>query len=262
MKALSYLQKVGAVPDYDSWDVLMAVVVIITDFYSPDMLIEPDIVDWVQQASDQGDFEERCNGIFYGSSGDVRALFPHICDKPAPFLKGLLEALIDTKLRIHCAINAPEQDVEGDWFATTYNNMVGLKGKRRFPTKMSILHTYCSGALTDSGQEILSNLVGTEADFVKEVKKLQSDFALFVSEGELARTGFMEIEDEKPNPFEGGFQAKIDLIVPGVDDPQECTLHWAPWPTAKTKSFNTTVRAICQSFSDKNRELWISSKAG
>lgn len=261
MKALKYLQKVGAIPEYDKWDVLMAIVVIVTDFYSPDMVMEPDVLDWVQQADSEEDFSERCDIVSYATSGAVKALFPFICDKPLPFLKGLLECLIDTKVRIFSVINMEDDEeemAEGEWFATVYNEMVGLKGKKRFPTKSTILHTYCGGALTDGGQSILASLAGTEKEFTEQTKELQVAFASYLIEGERGQLSEVRYENEKENPFEGGYQVKVKIKVPGVDEPQECTLHWAPWPIAKTKSLHTEVRAICQGFSTVGREIFHS----
>lgn len=237
----------------------MSIVVIVTDFFSPDFMIEPDVVEWVQEYEDDKDFENRHNAVMFSTSGDVRALFPHICSQPPEFLKGLLEALIDTRLRMYCLSNPSVNMGSKDWFVNNYNDMVGLKGGKRFPTKTSILHSYYGGSLTDGGQEILSTLAGTEKDFNKEIAKMHTEFALFISTTERARVGMVDFVPEKDNPFEGGFQVKVDLIVPGVDDPQLCTLHWAPWPTAKTKSANTEVRALCHSFTEMNRSLWLSS---
>lgn len=265
MKALKYLQKMGAIPEYDKWDVLMAIVVIVTDFYSPDMVMEPDVLDWVQQADSENDFSERCDIVSYATSGAVKALFPFICDKPLPFLKELLECLIDTKVRIFSVIHMEddkeddkEEMMEEEWFATVYNEMVGLKGKKRFPTKSTILHTYCGGALTDGGQSILASLAGTEKEFTEQTKELQVAFASYLIEGERGQLSEVRYENEKENPFEGGYQVKVKIKVPGVDEPQECTLHWAPWPIAKTKSLHTEVRAICQGFSTIGREIFHS----
>lgn len=259
MKALKYLQKVGAIPSYEAWDVLMSIVVIVTDFYSPDLTMEPDVLDWVQNASDNGDFESRCNAILFATSGDVRALFPHIYNKPVSFLKELLEELVDLRLKMYVFISDFTVDESDDgWFSEAYNDMVGLKGNKRFPSKASIIHSYCSGSLTDGGQEILANLAGTEKDFGKEINKIVESFSLYLSSGELVSVGSVEYVDERDNPFEGGFQAKLKLTVPGVDEPQECTLHWAPWPSAQTNSANQTVRFVCSGFTEMGRKEWFS----
>jgi hypothetical protein len=259
MKALNYLQKVGAIPSYESWDLLMSLVVIVTDFFSPDLMVEPDVLDWVQDSESSDEFEDRCNAIVYATSGDVRALFPHIYDKPVPFLRDLLEALIDIRLRIYVFAAPSAKSHAKDWFSENYNDMVGLKGDKRFPSKSTILHSYCSGSLTDGGQEILASIVGTKKDFEKEINKLQNSFSLFVSNGDTLSVNSVELCDERENPFEGGYQAKVKLTVPGVDEPQECTLHWAPWPSARTNSANQLVRSVCSSFTEMNRETWFSS---
>lgn len=258
MKALRYLQKVGAIPPYDSWDILMAIVVIISDFYSVPMLIEPDIIEWVQEAENDKDFKSRCDAIWFSTSGDIRALFPHIYDKPAPFLKSLLEAIVDLKVSIYRISNPAKIDQGKEQFAEDYNDMVGLKGNKRFPSKSAIIHTYCSGTLTDMGQEILSSLAGTEKGFNKEVEKLKNFFSFFVTSGELIRVVEMENKDERENPFDGGYQVEVKVQVPGVDEAQECTLHWAPWPTAKTKSANQIVRSVCDGFTSSSYSQWLS----
>lgn len=261
MKALSYLQKVGAIPDYDKWDLLMAIVVIVTDFYSPDFIADPDVVEWVQEGDSDEEFEKRAEAVLYSTSGDVKALFPHICNSEVSFLKELLEVLIEIRLKVYSFIEGKPFIKDSADFASLYNEMVGLKGGSKFPSKSMILHSYCSGALTDGGQEILANLAGTEKDFAKQVGRLKSEFSLYVSTGERVLVLGTVDEDEKENPFEGGYQAKAKLLVPGIDEAQECTLHWAPWPTAKTKSVNSEVRAICQGFTDMNKLAWFASMA-
>lgn len=260
MKALQYLQKVGAMPDYNNWDLLMALTVLCQELYSHDTMLEPDCLEWVQQSESDEEFLLKSDCVLYGTSGDVRAFFPHICKQPVPFLKDLIQVLLETRLALYAIADGDEFDTEDDdWFSSEYNDRVGLKGKKRFPSKSSILHTYCNGSLTDAGQEILANIAGTKMDFTNKIAKLYSEFSNFLVEQMSGVIEESEFESEFENPFEGGYEVKLSLRVPGVEEPQGCTLHWAPWPTAKTDSIYSEVRRICNVFNESQKEKWVSS---
>ncbi len=262
MKALQYLQKVGAVPEYSNWDLLMSLVVICNELYASEVMMEPDAIEWVQLAESNEEFKVRCDCIFYGTSGDVRAFFPHINKQSPELLKELIEVLLETRLAIFSIADGEDFDFEDDsWFTREYNDRVGLKGKKRFPSKSAILHTYYNGSLTDAGQEILSELAGTKIDFSEKIKKLQSEFSQFLSEEDTAAVESVEFESELPNPFEGGYEVCLSLRLPGVETLESCTLHWAPWPTAKTKSAYLEVKNICNFFNNSQKEKWFASHA-
>lgn len=261
MKALRYLQKVGAVPEYNNWDLLMSLVVICSEFYSPETLMEPDCVQWVQLADSDEDFVARCDSILYGTSGDVRAFFPHIHKQSPEFLRELIEVLLETRLILFSILEGKDFDPDNDkWFTDEYNFRVGLKGKKKFPSKSSILHTYFNGALTDAGQEILAELAGTKIDFTTKIAKLQSEFSSFLSEQQTAVVENVEFESEFGNPFEGGYEVCLTIRVIGSEGLQKCTLHWAPWPTAKTNSTHLEMSNICNFFNNSQREKWFSTK--
>lgn len=260
MKALAYLQKVGAVPDYDSWDLLMSLVVISSELYSPDLVLEPDCIEWVQQSDSDEEFKLKCECLLYGMSGDIRAFFPHICKQPPSFLKELIQVLLETRLALFAMEDCEDFDTANDeWFTKEYNERVGLRGKKRFPSKSAVLHTFYNGSLTDAGQEIMAEIAGTKVDFTKKVAQLHTTFSNFLLEQLSGVIEEVEFESEFGNPFEGGYEIKIMLRVPGVEETQECTLHWAPWPTANTKSIYSDVRRICNSFNEAQREIWLSS---
>jgi hypothetical protein len=258
MKALRYLQKVGAVPEYENWDLLMSLVVICNELYSPEVMVEPDVIEWVQASESDEEFIKRCDCILFGTSGDVRAFFPHIHKQPSSFLKELIEVLLETRLALFCICDGKNFNLDDEgWFINEYNNRVGLKGKKRFPSKSSVLHTYYSGSLTDVGQQILSEIAGTKVDFAAKISKMQSEFSSFLMEQQTAVIDEVEIKSEFGNPFEGGYEVCLTLKVIGSDELHKCTLHWAPWPTAKTKSTHLEMSNICNFFNNSQREKWF-----
>lgn len=263
MKALSYLQKVGAIPEYDTWDLAMSLVVITKVLFAEEyaFTIDPLEMPWVH-SGDKNTCAGRLECAFYGISGDVRALFPHICNKDSEFLTGLIKSLLEARVMLHGMSESFCVDLDNDEeFAEVYNDLIGLTGKRKFPTKSAVFHHFFNGAFTDAGQEILSEMAGTKDEFKSEVSKMSQDFSNFVSEEFSAEITKTEIVFESENPFEGGHQVRVSVRVPGGEE-DEITLHWAPWPSAKTKSVRNDVIGICSRFNASQKDKWFEASIG
>lgn len=263
MKALNYLQKVGAIPDYNTWDLAMSLVVITRVLFGKEyaFTIDPSEVPWVH--GENGDSsKERSECAFYGVSGDVRALFPHICNKDSDFLMELIKSLLEARVALHRVSESYQLKLDDRDFVNSYNEMIGLTGNKKFPTKSSIFHHFFNGSFTDVGQEILSEIAGTKDDFRGQVSKINKDFLDFVYREFSAEITKTEMVFENGNPFEGGHQVKVSLRVPGAEEEEDVTLHWAPWPSAKTSSVRMDVIGICNRFNASQKEEWFTKAVG
>lgn len=241
----------------------MSLVVITKGLYSPGIDLEPSQLFVDHSGQDDQEYDNFEDILFYAFSGDVKMLYPHVYNKSDDFLKSLIAVLLEVRVNLFCVAQGVEPNFEDkEWFVTCYNDLVGLTGNSRFPSRSTLLHYYFNGAFTDAGQDILSNLAGTKDDFKREVRDMIDSFRDFAYETGLFRVHVYTLEDESDNPFEGGYQVKLELLTSGSSSTHQCTLHWSPWFTAKTNSDNYAVRSLCNQFTNHHKEKSLSSIFG
>lgn len=163
MKAITYLQNMGALPQFDLWDLKMAVIVIADELFSEELMMEPDCSDWVQSVNHNSElFKQRCDLIFYASSGNVKELVSVLLPlEDGKVIQGLIEELLELRLFLHSLYKGDSWDKAGnkdEWFVRLYNDFVEMNPPERFESKANILRFYYSGFLTEVGEKILKNL--------------------------------------------------------------------------------------------------------
>lgn len=163
MKAISYLQKLGAIPKYNLWDLKMSIVVIADELFCEEMVMEPDCVAWTQKAESSEEFEKRCDVIAYATTGNVPDLLSSLEGfNDVEELKELIEELLEIRLFYHSMFleeTGELKDLEGEeWFVKSYNSLIGLGPKESFETRSHILRFFFSGALTEAGEELIKEL--------------------------------------------------------------------------------------------------------
>lgn len=181
-----------------------------------------------------------------------------MCDESEEFLQGLIRTLLEIRL-FYFSPDDPEGEEE-EWFTRSYNDFLDLKGNKRFPSKTAILHFMYGGGLLEAGQETMAELVGTEQDFMESVLRILTDFVRFATL-ESPSLGVREVkfQENGGNPFEGGPQVRLRLAKSGEEKTEECTLHWAPWPTAKSAGKSEDIIKLCKSFTESSRKNWFES---
>lgn len=169
MKAITYLQKVGAIPEFDLWDLKMAAVVLTEELFCEEMVMEPDCLDWTQETNHDHDlFEQRCNLILYGSSGNTQDLFLEILPiTDTNTLQSLIKELLDLRMfyfSLHKEIQGENVSAasEEEWFINLYNEFVEAAPQEKFSSKSEVLRFFYSGALTEVGEKILKEKNLTE----------------------------------------------------------------------------------------------------
>jgi hypothetical protein len=173
MKAITYLQKVGAIPEFDTWDLKMAAVVLTEELFCEDMVMEPDCLDWTQEVNqDHHLFNQRCNLILYGSSGNTQDLFLELLPiTDTNTLQGFIRELLDLRMfyyGLHKEVRGEDvsSNSEEEWFINLYNDFVDMGSNEKFSSKSEILRFYYSGSLTEIGEKILK-----EKDLLKRTGK-------------------------------------------------------------------------------------------
>ena len=163
MKAIQYLQNMGAIPRYDVRDLKLAALVICSEFFIEEMMMEPDCVAWTQKAESSEEFEKRCDVIAYATTGNVPDLLSSLEEfNDVEELKELIEELLEIRLFYHSMFleeTGELKDLEGEeWFVKSYNSLIGLGPKESFETRSHILRFFFSGALTEAGEELIKEL--------------------------------------------------------------------------------------------------------
>lgn len=163
MKAITYLQNIGAIPKYEIHDLKMAVIVITSEFFMEEMMMEPDCVGWTQKASTTEEFAHRCDIIAYATSGNVPDLLRNLetlNDKVV--LQELIEELLEIRLFYFSMFSDQEgnpQDFQGEeWFVKSYNSLINLGPTESFTSSSHILRFFFCGALKEAGEEIVKEL--------------------------------------------------------------------------------------------------------
>lgn len=163
MKAITYLQNLGAIPQFQVRDLQLAVVVIVSELFDEGMMVEPDCVGWTQKQL-PGDgltaFSERCEIIAAATNGDLDSLLPLLRNlTDLEDLKDLIEELLEIRLfyfSLYKGAEPPSED-EDRWFVTMYNEMVSLNPQSEFETKSQILRFFFSGSLNEVGEMLLKS---------------------------------------------------------------------------------------------------------
>lgn len=167
MKAIAYLQKIGAIPEFNLRDLQLAVVVIASELFEEGMMVEPDCVQWTQQSSHDEEspwdcFSKRCEIIECATNSNLEGLVPLLSKVDnAGALKDLIEELIEIRLfyfSFFAEQDQPDQEADNDeWFVNLYNQLVGLSKGETFTSKSQILRFFYTGALSEVGNIILKN---------------------------------------------------------------------------------------------------------
>lgn len=160
MKAISYLQKLGAIPQYNLWDIKMAIIVIADELFCEESVMEPDCVEWTQAVNhDHELFEQRCDLILYATSSNIPELMRVM--KPIEDRKLLIELireLLELRLfffSMEIGMDPGDFDDSDEKFTKLYNEFVGLRPSQQFDSKSQILQFYCSGSITEIGESAL-----------------------------------------------------------------------------------------------------------
>lgn len=160
MKAISYLQKLGAIPQYDIWDIKMAIIVIADELFCEEFVMEPDCVQWTQDVNHDHDlFEQRCDLILYATSSnlpDLMGVLGPIEDRKT--LIELIRELLEIRMfyfSMEIEMDPGDFDESDEKFTKMYNEFAGLKPSQYFDSKSQILQFYCNGAITEIGEAAL-----------------------------------------------------------------------------------------------------------
>lgn len=165
MKAIQYLQNIGAIPKFDVHDLKMSVITISREFFTEEMMMEPDCVAWTQKAQSTEEFIKRCDVIAYATTGNVPELLSSLegIDNSED-IRELIEELLEIRLFYHSMFLDESRnltDLEGEeWFVQSYNSLVGLGPEESFPSKSQILRFFFCGALNEAGEEIVKEING------------------------------------------------------------------------------------------------------
>lgn len=261
MRAIQYLQKVGAFPKYKSEDCLMAVITMTKSLFFPETITYPGSVKWVKGARDESEATNMSNAVIFSTSGDVRALYPHIYDKSVDFLRGLIETLIEISAYLCAQGDGYTLDLSDDnKVVEFYNDLLQLRGSNRFKSKSLITHLYCSGALSRSGEEVLGQVCGSREEFKGSLYGLYKSFSDFVKENSSLSVESFVLVNEDKNPLEGWPQVRVFLRDPRRGERDSCYLCWAPWNTARCDEGDTELSSLCERFNDRSAEGWFSDK--
>lgn len=266
MKAISYLQKLGALPKCDIWDLQMAIITIADEMFSHSTIVEPDCLEWVQSAAGvegEGDsFEKRCNLILFATSGDVRALGPTLFSvTDEKVLEDLIKELLEVRLMFHGlsvggeeSFNVSENE---DWFVSSFNEMAGLPPSEFFQSKSQILRFYYSGALSEIGETVIKRMIGSLEGFMMTIQGMEMKLEKFITKAGGGITGGA-FENLGGNVLDGSHVRVIDVSFSGEEDFSVITLHWAPWPSVQIVEDNSSkLAALCAEFNDHCRSRWF-----
>ena len=258
MRALDFLERIGAIRKSSQWELMMSLVCITQEFNSLDDVIDPEFIEWVQESESMAEYELRCDAIMLSTSGDVRALYPLISVQTEHFLKSLISVLISIRVALFCREQGRDySDKDDKDFVRNYNDMVSAGKENGFASKSEILKYYYSEELVETGKQIISQTIGSAAKFVKDVAIMQSFFASFVSLNSELVVSEVYFEDERKNPLEGGYQVRMILVDKEQKTTDSCTLHWAPWPNVKHDSKNKKVIEICSVYNQYKTREWL-----
>jgi len=265
MRVSSFLEKVGAVKACDRKDLLMAIVFVANDFGPLRNGVDQGILLGLVEVKFR-DYSEKVtayDALIFATSGDVRALYPLVCNQKETFLKKIIESLLEIRVFLYALMNKLSFDNKRDAdFVESYNDMVGARGDQRFVNKNEILRDYFSGSFTNAGEHIVSEVIGTPDRVVKDIAETQVKFSKhLLSYGDFF-TDKIEFVSERSNPLEGGYVAKVTVREKGLNISHECTLHWAPWPMVKTSDDNLRMYDICSEFNETEASCWINRVFG
>lgn len=266
MKAINYLQRIGAIPQYSLWDLQMAVVVITDDFFNASTLVEPDCLEWVQSADSETLFLQRLNLIAFSTSGDVRALGPTLFSiSDTETLKELVRELIELKL-LHFALSngdlEPYNKVKDEsWFVDSYNKLIEMPLAAQFVSKAQILAFYYSGSVREVGEAVLSRIAGPQEEFHKAISLMEAEVLDFLQRSGVKVTK-IEQKYGKLNPYEGVPLKVLWVNLPGDSDDTAGELMWAPWATLRPQDeqkCTNSFRELCDRFNKEQEGKWFSN---
>lgn len=164
MKAIAYLQKLGAIPPFDPWDLKMSIVVIADELFMDEATYELDL-----SLADHPSKENLAPKVLEQWSNLVQCS----TKSDIPGLAKVLENIDDTEILVRAIEKllelrlfyfSRELGVVGDrslrdekWFTMLYNDFAGLNLPTRFKSKSEIVQFYCSGAITEIGEKALED---------------------------------------------------------------------------------------------------------
>lgn len=162
MKAIKYLQKLGAIPKFDPWDLKMAIIVIADELYCEESVMEPDCLDWVQEVNEDMDlFNQRCELVLYSTSSNLEKLMETMEPiQDVSLLTELIQQLIELRLFYFSLESDSFPDgcqSEEEWFTKLYNDFVGLKPPQHFESRSEVFMFYYGGSLTPVGESALKS---------------------------------------------------------------------------------------------------------
>lgn len=260
MKVLKYLQRVGAVPRATKEDLLMSLVSIINDFFTPITTVKPETIPWVKEASsNKEEYQRRYDLLLLCTSGDIRAAFPAISQEDESSLQTLIEELLKVRMYIYALGKGQKVVPDTDeFFIECFNEMLGLEEGNCFVSKPQLMSFYYSDKMNPAGKAIIENELSSIDDIRMEVLESISNFVDSTPDGykvDLAESFSLEVSDVEL--LHGGAAARITLLHEDSQTRKVCTLHWAPWPSAKTSSKDPVVVEMCESFTNRSKEKWL-----
>lgn len=159
MKAITYLQNLGVIPPYDTWDLKMSIVTISEEMFCDEIEVDPEQAEWTLEVkNDPLQFDKRCKLAQYSITSDIPRLVNELTEvKDEDTLKGLINELLELRLFLFNAVTGGgfEDIIDEPLFVKLYNQLVGLKSSDHFPSKSSILQFYYNGTLTPVGEKTL-----------------------------------------------------------------------------------------------------------
>lgn len=269
MKAIDYLRKFGAAPEYNRNSVLSTIIFFTHSYFNSHTIMEPDCLSWVQdgwreEGGNHEQFEERCSLILYTTAGDVRAAMPYLVKQTDKTLYELMIELFDLMVMYQGMaegdMDSYETMQDPKHWATLWNNLLGIKKKsEKWSSKAEIIEAYSSDERwLEEAQEILDLLTENILD---KAYTLVLDFHEYMKGQDKVTEYGAAYEIGRQSAIEGSHVRVIDLALEdGTDDPDyyTCLMYWAPMPKVEAPDdAPEEIKEVCKGWTAKKRTEWF-----
>lgn len=269
MKAIDYLRKFDAAPNYNRNSVLSTIIFFTHNYFNSHTIMEPDCLSWTQggwreDGGSHEEFEKRCSLILYTTAGDVRAAMPYLVRQDDKTLYELMVELLDLMVMYQGMAEGDMDSYESmkdpKHWATLWNNLLGIKKKsEQWSNKAEIVEAYSSDERwLEEAQEIIDLLTD---DILGKAYKLVLDFHEYMKGQEKVTEYGAAYEIERYSAIEGSHVRVIDLALEDEgNDPDyyTCLMYWAPMPKIEAPDdAPEEIKEVCQGWTAKKRTEWF-----
>jgi len=268
MKAVNYLRKFDAAPEYDRDSILATIIFFTHHYFNSHTIMEPDCLSWVQDGwrGENGTkerFDERCDLILYTTAGDVRASMPYLIKQDDQTLYELMVELMDLMVMYQGMaegdMDSWESMKDTKHWAKLWNNLLGIeKKKEMWGNKAEVIEAYSSdGRWIDEAKEIIDLLTDNILD---KAYKLVLDFHEFMKTQDKVSEFGAAYEIGRYAAIEGSHVRVIDLSIDDSEDPDyyTCLMYWAPMPRIEApEDAPEEIQEVCKGWTAKKRTEWF-----